>query len=100
MPSASVSPATRHMSHSEAGQLRHGNGAGPSRKANTGARVKRQPPSCDACRTRKLKCSGRPVVIETEAEGTAKLPCVVSSSSRPVPGNANTKATELQGVEP
>ncbi|WWD17900.1 hypothetical protein CI109_102345 [Kwoniella shandongensis] len=36
---------------------------------------KRQPPSCDACRTRKLKCSGRPTVIELGPEATATTPC-------------------------
>ncbi|WRT64122.1 uncharacterized protein IL334_001051 [Kwoniella shivajii] len=36
---------------------------------------KKQPPSCDACRTRKLKCAGRPAVIELGAEATATVPC-------------------------
>ncbi|WVF70608.1 hypothetical protein IAT40_005400 [Kwoniella sp. CBS 6097] len=36
---------------------------------------RRQPPSCDACRTRKLKCSGRPSVIELDHEATATVPC-------------------------
>ncbi|OWZ34540.1 hypothetical protein C347_01924 [Cryptococcus neoformans AD2-60a] len=35
----------------------------------------RQPPSCDACRTRKLRCSGRPTSIEITAEGLATSPC-------------------------
>ena len=38
---------------------------------------KRQPPSCDACRTRKLKCRGRPVVIELGEQAVAKRPCDV-----------------------
>lgn len=38
---------------------------------------KRQPPSCDACRTRKLKCSGRPEVIELTEEAVAVIPCEV-----------------------
>ncbi|ORX35946.1 fungal-specific transcription factor domain-domain-containing protein [Kockovaella imperatae] len=36
---------------------------------------KRQPPSCDACRTRKLKCSGRPSVIELGSGAIATKPC-------------------------
>lgn len=35
----------------------------------------RQPPSCDACRTRKLGCSGRPSSIEITTEGLAASPC-------------------------
>lgn len=38
----------------------------------------RQPPSCDACRTRKLGCSGRPSSIEITTEGLAASPCNVS----------------------
>lgn len=41
---------------------------------------KRQPPSCDNCRTRKLRCSGRPELIELGAEATATIPCDVSLS--------------------
>ncbi|EIW68075.1 hypothetical protein TREMEDRAFT_69554 [Tremella mesenterica DSM 1558] len=36
---------------------------------------KRQPPSCDACRTRKLKCAGRPERIELGPEAIALIPC-------------------------
>ncbi|WVQ97319.1 hypothetical protein IAU59_004430 [Kwoniella sp. CBS 9459] len=71
-----------------AAALAHAN-AGPSRQPDTSrlpdglesiAAVvellnRRQPPSCDACRTRKLKCSGRPSVIELDHEATATVPC-------------------------
>ncbi|WVQ70978.1 hypothetical protein IAR50_000503 [Cryptococcus sp. DSM 104548] len=36
---------------------------------------KKQPPSCDACRTRKLKCSGRPEVITLGPDSIATVPC-------------------------
>ncbi|GFZ43480.1 LOW QUALITY PROTEIN: hypothetical protein JCM24511_01200 [Saitozyma sp. JCM 24511] len=53
--------------------------SGPSRSARSASRpvhgsAGKQPPSCDACRTRKLKCSGRPEVIELD-QGIAKIPC-------------------------
>ncbi|WVR05865.1 hypothetical protein IAU60_002891 [Kwoniella sp. DSM 27419] len=54
--------------------------AGPLGDPNGVAKVvetlnRKQPPSCDACRTRKLKCSGRPVVIELGPEAIASVPC-------------------------
>lgn len=60
--------------------------SGPSRSARSASRpvhgsAGKQPPSCDACRTRKLKCSGRPEVIELD-QGIAKIPCEVSMSRR------------------
>ncbi|ODO11771.1 hypothetical protein I350_00555 [Cryptococcus amylolentus CBS 6273] len=36
---------------------------------------KKQPPSCDACRARKLKCSGRPQEIELGPDSIATVPC-------------------------
>ncbi|RSH92934.1 hypothetical protein EHS25_008380 [Saitozyma podzolica] len=53
--------------------------SGPSRSTRSTSRpvhgsAGKQPPSCDACRTRKLKCSGRPEVIELD-QGIAKIPC-------------------------
>ncbi|WVQ85674.1 hypothetical protein IAT38_007840 [Cryptococcus sp. DSM 104549] len=36
---------------------------------------RKAPPSCDACRTRKIKCSGRPAVIELGPEVNATVPC-------------------------
>ena len=51
--------------------------AGGSKQAVVEVLSKRQPPSCDACRTRKLKCSGRPDRIELDADATAIVPCDV-----------------------
>lgn len=34
--------------------------------------------ACDACRTRKLKCSGRPDIIDVNDAGVAVVPCEVS----------------------
>ncbi|KAK8865914.1 hypothetical protein IAR55_001062 [Kwoniella newhampshirensis] len=82
-PSASEPPqrfifvAAPAASHNEDGNA----SAGPSREIQEGVANtvellnKRQPPSCDACRTRKLKCSGRPAVIELGPEATATIPC-------------------------
>ena len=33
--------------------------------------------ACDACRTRKLKCSGRPDIVDVDEAGVAVLPCEV-----------------------
>ncbi|ORY32272.1 hypothetical protein BCR39DRAFT_492824 [Naematelia encephala] len=52
--------------------------AGPSNSTKTTVLLetnRRQPPSCDACRTRKLKCSGRPAAIELDNNALAKVPC-------------------------
>ncbi len=59
--------------------------AGPSPSSSTrpatATHTKRQPPSCDACRTRKLKCSGRPPIVELGSEVTAISPCEGSLAS-------------------
>ncbi|WWC86219.1 uncharacterized protein L201_001092 [Kwoniella dendrophila CBS 6074] len=47
----------------------------PSVSSVVEALNKRQPPSCDACRTRKLKCAGRPTVIELGLQAVATVPC-------------------------
>lgn len=58
--------------------------AGPSSEAGTGAGggaggTKRAITSraCDACRTRKLKCTGRPEIIDISDSGVAVIPCQV-----------------------
>ena len=38
---------------------------------------RRLPPSCDACRTRKLKCGGRAGVTGLDGDATADIPCEV-----------------------
>nr|XP_019000566.1 uncharacterized protein I203_06984 [Kwoniella mangroviensis CBS 8507]OCF64027.1 hypothetical protein I203_06984 [Kwoniella mangroviensis CBS 8507] len=53
-----------------------GEGDGPASVTSiVEALNKRQPPSCDACRTRKLKCAGRPTVIELGLEAIATVQC-------------------------
>nr|XP_019049210.1 hypothetical protein I302_02991 [Kwoniella bestiolae CBS 10118]OCF28140.1 hypothetical protein I302_02991 [Kwoniella bestiolae CBS 10118] len=53
-----------------------GDGDGPNSVTSiVEALNKRQPPSCDACRTRKLKCAGRPTVIELGLEAVATVQC-------------------------
>nr|XP_019015099.1 uncharacterized protein I206_01187 [Kwoniella pini CBS 10737]OCF53880.1 hypothetical protein I206_01187 [Kwoniella pini CBS 10737] len=64
--------ASKHIAGSSHGQ---GSEAQASVESVVEALNKRQPPSCDACRTRKLKCAGRPTVIELGLEATAVVPC-------------------------
>lgn len=63
-----------------AGIRTHANNAkaGPSAATQSGS-GKRAITSraCDACRTRKLKCSGRPDVVDINDAGVALVPCQV-----------------------
>jgi hypothetical protein len=43
---------------------------------------RRLPPSCDACRTRKLKCGGRAGVTGLDGDATADTPCEVGQRLR------------------
>jgi hypothetical protein len=55
------------------------NEAGPSKTpANHGKRPVTAR-ACDACRTRKLKCSGRPDTVDVNDAGVAVIPCEVRS---------------------
>jgi hypothetical protein len=54
--------------------------AGPSSRPSAQTSGKRPITlrACDACRTRKLKCSGRPDMVDVDEAGVAVLPCEVS----------------------
>lgn len=56
------------------------NEAGPSTNSDNGKRAITAR-ACDACRTRKLKCSGRPDTIAVNDAGVAIIPCEVGHSS-------------------
>jgi len=55
--------------------------AGPSSSTNHGKRPLAAR-ACDACRTRKLKCSGRPDTVDVNDAGVAVVPCEVCTSCR------------------
>jgi len=74
MPRSSRSPPAAESSDISLSQT---TGAGPSRRNVLETRNKGQPPSCDACRQRKLKCN-RPAVVELGEDGTAATACEVS----------------------
>jgi hypothetical protein len=55
------------------------NEAGPSTITSSGKRPITAR-ACDACRTRKLKCSGRPDTVDVNDAGVAIVPCEVCLS--------------------
>jgi hypothetical protein len=69
--------ATAHTSMSKPNAMEVGE-AGPSSNSssNHGKRAITAR-ACDACRTRKLKCSGRPDTVDVNDAGVAIVPCEV-----------------------
>ncbi|WVQ62213.1 uncharacterized protein L199_000352 [Kwoniella botswanensis] len=75
-PPQHVFVVSKHIAGPSQHAVSAGEGDGPASVTSiVEALNKRQPPSCDACRTRKLKCAGRPTVIELGLEAIATVQC-------------------------